>query len=112
MNLLENYKKLSKEDKGHLTMYQIYNSIYDTSIEFDYEISDDIVKDIGELSYDLYLEDDMYKLSSSDIAKFITEEYIEDNDFLDKIEDISYDKILEAIDNYNKDFYKNNEMER
>lgn len=112
MNLLDNYKKLSKEDKGNLTMYQIYNSIYDTSSEYDYKISDDIVKDIGELSYDLYLEDEMYKLSSSDIAKFITEEYIDDNDFLDKIEDISYDKILEAIDDDDKDFYKDDEMER
>ena len=54
----------------------------------------------------------MYKLSSSDIAKFITEEYIEENDLLDKKEDISYDEILEAIDNYNKDCYKIDEMER
>lgn len=112
MNLLEKFKKLSKEDKENLTMYQIYNSIYDTSNECDYKISDDDVNNIGGTSYDLYHNDNIFKLSASDIAKFITEGFIDNNEFLDEIKDISYNEILKAIDNDNKDFYKDDEMER
>ena len=112
MNILEMYKRLSNEDKGNLTIYTIYDSIYSSARNEEIELKDEVAKNIQELSYDLYIEDDNYKLSAQEIADFITRCYSNDYKFLEKIEDISYDDILEAIDNNDYDFYKNNEMER
>ena len=39
MNILEMYKRLSKEDKSHLTVYCIYDSIYDVARNENTEIS-------------------------------------------------------------------------
>ena len=58
MNSLERYKMLSNEDKSNLTIYSIYDSIYDVAKNEDINISDDVVTDIKELAYDLYLDDE------------------------------------------------------
>ena len=42
MNILEMYKRLSNEDKFHLTVYCIYDSIYDVAKNQDYEITDKV----------------------------------------------------------------------
>ena len=42
---------------------------------------------------------------------FLTECYAKDNSFMDKVADMDYSDILQAIDNDNYDFYKD-EMER
>lgn len=112
MNILEMYKRLSKEDKLHLTVYCIYDSIYETARNQDYEITDKVAVDLQELAYDLYIEDDGYKLSQSEIADFVTNCYINDNSFLDKIEDIDYSDILEAISYDDYEFYKVEDLER
>ena len=112
MNKLEMYKRLSKEDKTNLTIYCIYDSIYDAAKNEEVEISDEVAMDIQELSYDLWLEDEYRNLSSSQIAYFITECYAKDNDFMKKLEDIDYDYLLEAVGDDNYDFYKDDEMER
>ena len=44
MNILEMYKRLSKEDKSNLTIYSIYDSIYDVAKNENFEISDKIVE--------------------------------------------------------------------
>lgn len=111
MNSLEKYKMLSDEDKTNLTIYCIYDSIYDVAKNEDIDISDDVVTDIKELAYDLYLEDEYMNLSAPQIAFFLTECYVKDNSFIDKMRDIDYSDILQAIDNDNYDFYKE-EMER
>lgn len=111
MNKLEMYKQLSNEDKTNLTIYCIYDNIYNTIKDSGFKIEDDKILDIQELSYDLYLEDDYYNLSISKIASFITECYMRDNEFLEKIDDIEYLEILQAIDDDDLDFYKDEEFE-
>lgn len=111
MNSLERYKMLSNEDKSNLTIYSIYDSIYDVAKNEDINISDDIVTDIKELAYDLYLDDEYMNLSASQIAFFLTECYAKDNSFMDKVADMDYSDILQAVDNDNYDFYQD-EMER
>ena len=106
MNSLEKYKMLSNEDKTNLTIYCIYDSIYDVAKNEDIDISDDVVTDIKELAYDLYLEDEYMNLSAPQIAFFLTECYVKDNSFIDKMRDIDYSDILQAIDNDNNDLYK------
>lgn len=112
MNTLEMYKRLSNEDKGNLTIYSIYDSIYSVARNEEVELDAEIVKDIQELSHDLYLDDEYYNLSSAKIADFIARCYVEDNEFLKKIEDTDYSDILQAIDEDDIDFYKDEEMER
>lgn len=112
MNILEMYKRLSNEDKSHLTVYCIYDSIYDVARNEGFEISDEIAVDIQELAHELYLDDEYYNLSQSKIADFITRCYINDNSFLEKIENTDYSDILQAIDEDDYDFYKDDEMER
>ena len=77
----------------------------------DINISDDIVTDIIELAYDLYLDDDYMNLSAPQFAFFLTECYAKDNSFMDKVADMDYSDILQAVDNDNYDFYQD-EMER
>ena len=112
MDILERYKQLSNEDKSNLTMYTIYDSIYDVSRNREILLDDNTVKKIQELAYDLYIEDEYYNFSSDKIAYFLTECYSIDKDFLNKVDDIDYDDILEAIDNDDINFFKDNEMER
>lgn len=112
MNTLEMYKRLSNEDKTHLTVYCIYDSIYDVARNNNIEISDELAMNIQELAHDLYLEDEYMNLSASQIAFFLTECYAKDNTFMDKVEDIEYDDILQAVENDNHEFYIEEEMER
>lgn len=111
MNLLEMYKRLSNEDKSHLTIYCIYNSIYDVAKNENIDISDKIAIDIQELAYDLYIEDQYRNLSASQIAFFLTECYSKNNKFMDIVEDLDYDDILQAVQDDEHDFYED-EMER
>lgn len=106
------YKRLSNEDKTHLTVYCIYDSIYDVARNNNIEISDELAMNIQELAHDLYLEDEYMNLSASQIAFFLTECYAKDNTFMDKVEDIDYDDILQAVENDNHEFYIEEEMER
>ena len=112
MNTLEMYKRLSNEDKTHLTVYCIYDSIYDVARNNNIEISDELAMNVQELAHDLYLEDEYMNLSASQIAFFLTECYAKDNTFMDKVEDIDYDDILQAGENDNHEFYIEEEMER
>ena len=111
MNSLEKYKMLSNEDKSNLIAYCIYDSIYDVVKNEDINISDNVVTDIKELAYDLYLDDEYMNLSAPQIAFFLTECYAKDNSFMDKVADIDYSDILQAIDNDDYEFYKE-DMER
>ena len=112
MNTLEMYKRLSNEDKTHLTVYCNYDSIYDVARNNNIEISDELDMNIQELAHDLYLEDEYMNLSASQIAFFLTECYEKDNTFMDKVEDIDYDDILQAVENDNHEFYIEEEMDR
>lgn len=112
MNTLEMYKRLSNEDKSHLTVYCIYDSIYDVARNNNMEISDELAMNIQELAHDLYLEDEYMNLSASQIAFFLTECYAKDNTFMDKVEDMDYDDILQAVEDNNHEFYIEEEMER
>lgn len=112
MNTLEMYKRLSNEDKTHLTVYCIYDSIYDVARNNNIEISDELAMNIQELAHDLYLEDEYMNLSASQISFFLTECYAKDNTFMDKVEDIDYDDILQAVEDDNHEFYIEEEMER
>ena len=112
MNILEMYKRLSKEDKSNLTVYCIYDSIYDVSRNQETDISDEVATNIQELAHDLYLDDEYKNLSASQIAFFLTECYAKDNTFMEKVEDIDYDDILQAVEDDNHEFYIEEEMER
>ena len=112
MNILEMYKRLSKEDKSHLTVYCIYDSIYDVARNENTEISDEVAVDIQQLAYDLWLDDEYMNLSASQIAYFLTECYVKDNTFMEKVDEIDYDDILQAVEDDDYDFYKDEEMER
>ena len=111
MNSLEMYKKLPKEDKSRLTIYCIFDSIYDVQKNENISIADDVVLEIQELSYDLYLDDENCNLSASQIAYFLTSCYVRDENFLNRINDYNYSDIIQAIVNDNYDFYET-EMER
>lgn len=111
MNKLEMYKQLSNEDKSNLTIYCVYDRIYEAIISAGLEIDDDKVIEIEELSNDLYLYDEYYNLSQSRISYFLTECYIKDDNFLNKVDDIEYPDILEAIVDDDYDFYKDDEVE-
>lgn len=112
MDILEQYKKLSNEDKRNLNRYCIFNSIYDVARNENFDISDELVLEIQEISYDLSLEDEDYNLSETQISDFITTCYIKDNDFLEKLNDMDYSNILGAINDNDSDFYKELEQER
>ncbi len=112
MNTLEMYKILSDEDKSNLTIYCIYDGIYDAAKNENFEISDKVAMDIQEFAYELYLDDEFTNLPASQIAFFLTECYTKDEKFLDKVKDMDYDYILEAVENDNGDFYKDDEIER
>lgn len=112
MNILEMYKRLSNEDKSHLTVYCIYDSIYDVARNESTEISDEVAVDIQQLAYDLWLDDEYMNLSATQIAYFLTECYVKDNTFMEKVDDIDYDDILQAVEDEDYDFYKEEEMER
>lgn len=112
MNKLEMYKRLSNEDKSNLTIYCIYDSIFDVVKNQNIEISDELAMDIQELAHDLYLDDEYRNLSASQIAFFLTECYAKDNTFIEKVEDMDYDDILQAVEDDDHGFYKDNEMER
>ena len=106
------YKRLSKEDKSHLTVYCIYDSIYDVARNESTEISDEVAVDIQQLAYDLWLDDEYMNLSATQIAYFLTECYVKDNTFMEKVDEIDYDDILQAVEDDDYDFYKDEEMER
>lgn len=112
MNILEMYKRLSKDDKSNLTVYCIYDSIYDVSRNQKIDISDEVATNIKKLAYNLYLDDEYRNLSASQIAFFLTECYAKDNTFMEKIENIDYDDILQAVEDDNHEFYLEEEMER
>ena len=112
MNKLEMYKRLSNEDKSNLTIYCIYDSIFDVVKNQNIEISDELAMDIKELAHYLYLDDEYRNLSASQIAFFLTECYAKDNTFIEKVEDMDYDDILQAVEDDDHGFYKDNEMER
>ena len=111
MNILERYKNLPDEDKKHLTIYCIYDEIYSSAQNNGFEISDEAAISIQEKSYDLYINDEYGHLSSQEIAYFITDCYSKDNSFLEKLEDFDDYIILQAIEDYNMDFYKEDELE-
>lgn len=111
MNILEMYKKLSNEDRANLEIYCIYNSIYDVSKNEEINIDDETVTNIQELSYDLYLDDEYNNLSANQITYFLTECYAKDNSFMEKVKDMDYNDILQAVEDDNHNFYKE-EMER
>lgn len=111
MNSLEMYKELSQEDKKNLTTYCIYDSIYTIAKNENYKISDDEIERIKDLSHYLYLKDEYYNLSPARISDYIAIGCIEHKIPLEKYEDMSWNDILELVDNDNYDFYKD-EMER
>lgn len=112
MNKLEMYKRLSNEDKSNLTIYCIYDSIFDVAKNQNIEISDELAMDIQELAHDLYLNDEYRNLSASQIAFFLTECYAKDNTFIEKVKDMDYDDILQAVEDDDHEFYLEEEMER
>ncbi len=111
MRILKMYQRLSNEDKANLTTYCTYDSIYDVSRNEEINIDDETVINIQELAHDLYLDDEYRNLSASQIAYFLTECYVKDNSFMEKVKDMDYDDILQAVEDDNYDFYKE-EMER
>ena len=111
MRQLEMYKRLSKEDRKNLITYCIYDAIYDVMRNENTILDDNTVDGIKDVVYDLYVEDDIYNLSQSEIAHFITECYINDNNFFKLIDNISYSDVLEAINDKAYDFYRKIEME-
>lgn len=106
MNILERYKKLPDEDKKHLSIYNIYNEIYSSAKNNDYDISNEDAMTIQEKSHQLYLDDEYNHLSAPDIAYFLTDCYSRDETFLDKIDDLDSYDILQAVVDYNLNFYK------
>lgn len=112
MDILERYKQLSNEDKSNLTIYTIYDSIYDVIKNKELIINDDTIKEIQEWAYELYLNDESNQLSANKIAFFITECYSSDKDFLSKLEDIYYDDFMQAVVDDNLNFYIKDELER
>lgn len=111
MNILERYKKLPVDDKKHLTLYCIYNEIYSSAQNNNFEISDEDVMTIQEKSYDLYINDNYGHMSAPEIAYFLTDCYSKDDLFLNKIEDYEDYQILQAVEDYDLNFYKEDELE-
>ncbi|MDO5568590.1 MAG: hypothetical protein Q4G04_00555 [bacterium] len=112
MNVLENYKKLSNEDKNNLTSYCIYRSIYDVASNNDVILDDKVVESIKELSMEVYLDDETYNYSESEISDFITNCYLNNNQSLDKIADADYCDILQAMEIDDNSFYRDDDFER
>lgn len=113
MNILEMYKRLSNEDKTNLTIYSIYDGIYDGANENDFEISDEVAIDLQEMAHNLFNEEENLT-SPNKIGRFLSECYIRDNDFIRKYneEEFMYDDLLQAIVDDNLEFYDLEEMER
>lgn len=72
-------------------------------------LSDDDAISIQEIAYDLYINNEYGHLSSQEIAYFLTDCYSKDNSFLEKLENFDDYIILQAIENYDMDFYKEDE---
>lgn len=106
MKTLDRYKKLSDEDKYNMALYCIYNYIYDAAKNEEFDICDEDVINISKFSYELYLDNEVRKLSAPDIAYFLTNCYMKDSSFLNKMRNMNYDDILQAVEDDNYDFYK------
>lgn len=111
MKKLEMYKKLSEEDKNNLTSYCMYRSIFTIARNYNKELSDDEVERLEELANYIYLKDEYYNFSSGRISDFLTQCYVEKDISLDKLEEQSWNDVLEAIDNDDLDFISDNEEE-
>ena len=111
MNILERFKKLSNEDKKHLSIYSIYNEIYGISESNNFEISDEDAMKIQEKSYELYLDDDYHHLSAPDIAYFLTDCHMNDELFINKLDDLDSYDLLQAVIDYDLEFYKKDDLE-
>lgn len=111
MKKLEMYKKLSEEDKNNLTSYYIYKSIFTIAKNYDKELSDDEVERLEELANHIYLKDEYYNFSSGRISDFLTQCYVEKGISLDKLEEQSWNDVLEAIDSNDLTFISDNEEE-
>ena len=108
------YKNLSEKDKENITMYAIYNSVYDVIKAEGIDISEKNIKDISSLAYELYINDEYRNLSNTQIAYFLTECFIKDSTFLEKVKNkgIKYDDILTAVEDDNYEYLINeDEME-
>lgn len=110
MNILDRFKKLPDDDKKHLTIYCIYNEIYNSAQNNNFEITDEEAMTIQEKSYDLYINDNYGHMPASEIAYFITDCYSKDNSFLEKIDDLEDYQILQAVEDYDLNFYKEDEL--
>ena len=111
MNILEKFKNLSNEDKKHLSIYCIYNEIYGSAESNNFDISDEDAMRIQEISYELFLNDKYGCSSAPNIAYFLTDCYSKDSLFLNKLDDFEDYQILEAVEDYNLNFYKEDELE-
>ena len=111
MDILERFKNLSNEDKKHLSIYCIYNEIYCSAESNSFDISDDDAMKIQEKSYELYLNDKYGCSSAPDIAYFLTDCYSKDALFLNKLNEFEDYQILDAVEDYDLNFYKEDELD-
>ncbi len=111
MKKLEMYKKLSEKDKNNLTSYCIYRSIFAIAKNYNKELSDDEAERIEDLANHIYLKDENYNFSIERISDFLTQCYVEKGISLDKLEEQSWNILLEAIDKDDLDFLNDNEVE-
>ena len=112
MNSLNNYRKLSDEDKRDLTDYIIYRSIEDNCNEKSMTLSDNEIIDIKEVALDFYLDDCSSNLSVSRITDFITINYLDSNITLEELNEVDRQDLYEAIYEDCIEMIKNEEIER
>lgn len=112
MNSLNNYRKLSDEDKRDLTDYIIYRSIEDNCNEKSMTLSDNEIIDIKEVALDFYLDDCSGDLSVSRITDFITINYLDNNITLEELNEVDRQDLYEAIYEDCIEMIKNDELER
>lgn len=112
MNSLNNYRKLSDEDKRDLTDYIIYRSIEDNCNEKSMTLSDNEIIDIKEVALDFYLDDCSSNLSVSRITDFITINYLDNNITLEELNEVDRQDLYEAIYEDCIEMIKNDELER
>lgn len=112
MNSLNNYRKLSDEDKRDLTDYIIYRSIEDNCNEKSMKLSDNEIIDIKEVALDFYLDDCSGDLSLSQITDYITISYLSNMININQLYDADYADLYDAIKDYDYNFIKSEDMER
>ena len=110
MNSLEEYLKLSNNDKQYLEHYIVYRDIYDRSKLYNRPISNEDMVDLRKLILEIYEDEENLKIN--DLVNFIGDNVLLGTITLDRLKECDRYDILCAMENDSVKDLLETEMER